>query len=424
LHAPCLGQLPSIRFNFLGACPRFLLLSSVRNARFPGFSNFLIPPEFSILNWTIGRIVLAAVLSMLGCFGRAAEPLKIGMAAPLTGPAAEVGRYQTQGAKLAAEEVNKAGGVLGRPIELVIEDSQSTNPGSVLAFSKLAGDKDIPAFIGPTFSTQIHATAPDIQRLGKPVMIGGTDPQLTHMGNPWLFRFRPNDTYSARVIADYGVKTLDKKKWAIVHSTDAFGTSGMKNLVEDLKGMGVEPALVQGYTNNSQDFTPVVLAVKQSGADVMATYMTLPPDLAIFARQLRQLGVNIAWVGSPTTVATDSLKLAGPALYGTYAVADFAADSSPAAKEFATKYEATYKSAPDYHGAWTYDAVHVLALAIDNAKSLEPQKIREAILSVKDYPGVEGTYNFDQNGDGLRGYNVVKNDNGKIAFIKHIDFSE
>jgi branched-chain amino acid transport system substrate-binding protein len=370
------------------------------------------------------RLVLAGLMAMLTCFGRGAEPLKIGMVAPLTGPAAEVGRYQTQGAKLAAEEVNKAGGVLGRPIELVIEDSQSTNPGSVLAFSKLAGDKDIPAFIGPTFSTQIHATAPDIQRLGKPVMIGGTDPQLTHMGNPWLFRFRPNDTYSARVIADYGVKTLDKKKWAIVHSTDAFGTSGMKNLVEDLKGMGVEPALVQGYTNNSQDFTPVVLAVKQSGADVMATYMTLPPDLAIFARQLRQLGVNIAWVGSPTTVATDSLKLAGPALYGTYAVADFAADSSPAAKEFATKYEATYKSAPDYHGAWTYDAVHVLALAIDNAKSLEPQKIREAILSVKDYPGVEGTYNFDQNGDGLRGYNVVKNDNGKIAFIKHIDFSE
>jgi len=372
----------------------------------------------------ISRILLAAVLSMLTCLARSAEPLKIGMVTTLTGPAAEYGRYETQGAKLAAEEVNKAGGVLGRPIELVIEDNQSTNPGSVLAFSKLAGDKDIPGFIGPVFSTQIHAMAPDIQRLGKPVMIGGTDPQLTHMGNPWLFRFRPNDTYSARVIADYGAKTLDKKKWAIVHSTDAFGTSGMKNLVGDLKGMGVEPALVQGYTNNSQDFTPVVLAVKQSGADVMATYMTLPPDLAIFARQLRQLGVNIAWVGSPSAVATDALKLAGPALYGSYAVSDFAADSSPAAKELATKYEATYKSAPDYHGAWTYDAVHVLALAIDNAKSLEPQKIRDAILSVKDYPGVEGTYNFDQNGDGLHGYNVVKNDNGKIVFIKHVDFNE
>jgi branched-chain amino acid transport system substrate-binding protein len=266
--------------------------------------------------------------------------------------------------------------------------------------------------------------APDIQRLGKPVMIGGTDPQLTHMGNPWLFRFRPNDIYSARVIADYGVNTLGKKKWAIVHSTDAFGTSGMKNLVEDLKRMGVEPALVQGYTSNSQDFTPVVLAVKQSGADLMATYMTIPSDQAIFARQLRQLGVNIAWVGSPTTLNPTARKLAGPALYGSCAVTDFAADSSPAAKEFATKYEATYKSEPDAFGAWPYDAVHVLALAIDNAKSLEPQKIREAILSVKGYPGAEGTYNFHQNGDGLRHYNIVKNDNGKKMFIKHIDFSE
>jgi len=104
-----------------------------------------------------------------------------------------------------------------------------------------------------------------------------------------------------------------KKKWAIVHPTDAFGTSGMKNLVEVLKGTGVEPVLIQGYTNNSQDFTPVALAVKQSGADVMSTYMTLPPDLGIFARQLRQLGVNIAWVGSRSTVVTTALKLAGPA---------------------------------------------------------------------------------------------------------------
>ncbi|MDX6464591.1 MAG: branched-chain amino acid transport system substrate-binding protein, partial [Acidobacteriaceae bacterium] len=285
------------------------------------------------------KILLAGLTVILACLARSAEPLKIGMVATLTGPAAEYGRYETQGAKLAAEEVNEAGGVLGRPIELVIEDSQSTNPGGVLAFSKLAGDKDIPAFIGPSLSTQIHAMAPDIQRIGKPVMIGGTDPQLTHMGNPWLFRFIPNDTYSAPVIADYGVKTLGKKKWAIVYSTDAFGTNGMKNLVESLKGMGVEPALVQGYANNSQDFTPVVLAVKQSGADVMSTYMPVPTDLAIFARQLLQLGVNIAWVGSPSTVTTTALRLAGPALYGSYAISDFAADSSPAAKEFATKYE-------------------------------------------------------------------------------------
>jgi branched-chain amino acid transport system substrate-binding protein len=370
------------------------------------------------------RIGLAGVLAMLTCFGRAAETLKIGMVAPVTGPAAESGRYEIQGAKLAIEEINKAGGLLSRQIELVVEDDQTTNPGIVLAFSKLAGDNNIPAFIGSVRSTQVHAMAPDIQRIGRPVMIGGTDPQLTQMGNPWLFRCRPNDIYSSRVIAGYGVDTLGKKKWAIIHSTDAFGTNGMKNLAEVLKRTGIEPVLIQGYTNNSQDFTPVALAVKQSGADVMGTYMTFENDEGIFAKQLRQLGVNVDWVGSASTVTATALKLAGPALYGSFAVADFNADSSPAAKKFAAQYEETYKSVPDQFGAWTYDAVHVMALAIDNAKSLEPSKIREAILSIKGYPGAEGIYNFDQNGDGLHGYNIVKNDNGKVVFIKHIDFSE
>jgi branched-chain amino acid transport system substrate-binding protein len=353
-----------------------------------------------------------------------ADSLKIGLVAPLTGPGAESGRFQIQGAKLAVEEVNKAGGVLGRQVELLIEDDQTTNPGAVLAFSKLAGDKDIPAFIGSIRSTQVHAMAPDIMKAGKPVMIGGTDPQLTRIGNPWLFRFRPNDIYSARVIADFGVNALKLRKWAIVHSTDAFGTNGMKNLTEELKKRDVTPVLVQGYTNNSQDYTPVALAVKQSGADVMGTYMTFEPDQGIFAKQLRQLGVSISWVGSPTTVTGTALKLAGPALYGSYAVVDFNRDSSPEAKSFATKFEAAYKAVPDVFASWSYDAVNVLALAINKAKSLDPEAIRIAILAVKGYKGAEGTYSFDQNGDGLHGYNIVKNEDGKIVFNKHIDFDD
>jgi branched-chain amino acid transport system substrate-binding protein len=369
-------------------------------------------------------IICVGGLMALTAGARAADAIKIGMVAPLTGVGAESGRFQTQGAKLAAEEVNQAGGVLGRPLELVIEDDQTTNPGVVLAFSKLAGDTDIPAFIGPIRSTQIHAMAPDALKLAKPVMIGGTDPALTHMGNPWLFRFRPNDTYSARVIADFGAKVLGKKKWAIVHSTDAFGTAGMKNLVAALKDMGIEPVLVQGYPNNSQDFTPVALAVKQSGADVMGTYMTFEPDQGIFAKQLRQLGVTLTWVGSPTTVTTTALKLAGPALYGSYAVVDFNKDSNPTAAAFAAKYEAAYKAPPDIFASWSYDAVHILAMAANNAKSLEPEKLREAILAVKGYQGAEGTYNFDKNGDGLHGYNIVKNNDGTVVYDKHIDFDD
>jgi len=375
-------------------------------------------------DFTAGLAVGITAPYVIGSARAQSATLKIGMCVPVTGPAAEQGLWAQNGAKLALAAVNKAGGVLGKQVELVIEDDQTTNPGIVLAFSKLAAQDDIVGFLGSIRSTQVHAMAPDVSKLGKPVMIGGTDPTLTHMGNQWLFRFRPNDSYSGRVIADYGVNTLGKKKWAIVHSTDAFGTNGMKNLVESLKGMGIEPVLVQGYPNNSQDFTPVALAVKQSGADVMGTYMTFEPDQGIFAKQLRQLGVTLTWVGSPTTVTTTALKLAGPALYGSYAVVDFNKDSSAAAKAFSTKYEAAYKTAPDIFASWTYDAVHVLARAIGEAKSLEPEKLRQAILAVKGFAGAEGTYTFDQNGDGLHGYNVVRNEKGTIVFDKHIEFND
>src|ERR1700727_1347768 len=350
--------------------------------------------------------------------------IKIGMCVPVTGPAAESGRYAIQGAKIALESVNKAGGVLGKQVELVIEDDQTTNPGIVLAFSKLAAQSDIVAFLGSVRSTQVHAMAPDVLKLGKPVMIGGTDPTLTHMGNQWLFRFRPNDIYSARVIADFGVNTLGKKKWAVVHSTDAFGTAGGKALTVALEKLGAPPVLDQGYANQSQDFTPVVLAVKQSGADVLGTYFTFENDLGIFARHLRQLGVNIPWVGSPSVVAVSSTKLAGPALYGTFGVADYAEDSRDASKAFGKAYRETYKVAPDNQSAWPYDAITVLSAAINKAGSTDPGKIRDAILSTKKFPGAEGEYNFDQNGDGLHGYNVVRNEKGTIVYDKHIEFDD
>jgi branched-chain amino acid transport system substrate-binding protein len=350
--------------------------------------------------------------------------IKIGMCVPVTGPAAEQGLWAQNGAKLALAAVNKAGGILGKQVELVIEDDQTTNPGIVLAFSKLAAQSDIVAFLGSVRSTQVHAMAPDVLKLGKPVMIGGTDPTLTHMGNQWLFRYRPNDSYSGRVIADFGVNTLGKKKWAIVHSTDAFGTAGGKALTAALEKLGAPPVLDQGYANQSQDFTPVVLAVKQSGADVLGSYFTFENDLGIFARQLRQLGVTIPWVGSPTTVNVSAIKLAGPTLYGTYGVADYAEESSEASKAFGKAYRETYKVAPDLQSAWPYDAVTVLSAAINKAGSTDPGKIREAILGLKKFPGAEGEYNFDQNGDGLHGYNVVRNEKGTIVFDKHIEFDD
>lgn len=352
---------------------------------------------------------------------RAADTIKIGVCTPLTGPGAESGSIQLNSLKLSAAEINAAGGILGRQVELVIEDDQTTNPGIVLAFSRLAANPDIVAFVGSIRSTQVNAMAPDAEKLGKPVMFGGTDPTLTHNGYKWLFRCRPNDSFSARVIADFGVNSLKLKNWALVCSSDAFGSGGQRALLAALDKLGLKPALVQPYANQQADFTPVVLAVKQSGADVIASYFTFEPDLAVFARQVRQLGVRVPWIGSPSIASPVTRNLAKNALFGTYGISDFAPDSSEEAKAFATAYGRAYNgSQPDF--GWTYDAMKILARAITDAKSAEPDKIRAAIIAIKGMKGTEGTYNYDENGDGLRGYNIVKNVDGTIVFDRHIEF--
>jgi branched-chain amino acid transport system substrate-binding protein len=380
--------------------------------------------SFTRRSVTAGLAIGVAMPAILRRARGESTPLRIGMVLPVTGPAADSGKYALAGAKIALDRVNKAGGILSRQVELVTEDDLTTNPGAVLAFSKLAAQPDIVAFLGSIRSTQNHAMAPDILKTAKPVCFGGTDPTLTKLGNPWLFRFRPNDSYSGRVIAAYGAETLGKKNWAIVHSTDAFGTGGSKALTEALGKAGASVAIDQGYPNQSQDFTPVVLAIKSSGAEIIGSYFTFDNDLAIFARQLRQLGVTIPWVGSPSIIVAGAVKLAGPALYGTYGVADYAVDSSPEAKEFARLYGAVSNVPPDNYSSWTYDAIGVLCGAIAKAGDTDPDKIRAAILATKGYKGAEGEYNFDQFGDGLHGYNIVRNEKGLIVFDKHIEFTD
>lgn len=361
----------------------------------------------------------------LGIAGRAsaADTLKIGLTAEMTGPNAESGAYQVNGAKLALDEINKAGGVLGKQLELRVEDTQSNNNGAVNALSRLGAEGGVTAIVGPVRSTQIQAMAPTLARLGVPMIIGGTDPGLTKAGNPWLFRARPNDGYSAKVIADFGVNTLGKKKWAIVHATDAFGTGGKNSLVEALKALGAQPVLVQGFTSNTQDFTQVILAIKQSGADIVGTYIPNSPDVGIFSKQLRQLGVNVPWVGSPSVATATAMKLGQEALFGTYAIADFTPGANAEAQAYANKYKERFNVEPDFYSSWAYDAVHLIANAMKTANSTKPDALKAALMGVKGFKGVEGTYQFDKNGDGLHGYNIVKNDNGKVVFVKNISFT-
>lgn len=349
-----------------------------------------------------------------------AKPIKIGQIIPLTGEIAESGKYQKQGAELAMEQVNAKGGVNGRKIELKFEDDQGTNPGAVSAVQKLLEDKEITALIGPIKSTQVQALAPTILDAKIPMAIGGTNYTLTRTNNPWLFRFRPDDGISTQVIAKFIVEELKLKKIAIVHGTDAFGTGARDMLLQALKKYDITPVVVQGTNNGEKDFTATVAAVKQSGAEALITYLAFSTDIGILGKQIKQLGLKLAWIGSSTIAAVDARNLAGDALFGTYGVADFHTESSQAAKDFTAAYKAKYGVEPDLYASWSYDAVRVLAEAMKKAPDLKPESIRQATLAIKNLDGANGTYTFDPNGDGLHSYNIVQNQNGAIKLFKTV----
>ena len=131
--------------------------------------------------------LLGALVFVVAAAAGATEPIRIGLVDETTGPQAEAGVLTLHGVRLALEEINAAGGMLGRPVELVVEDNQSTNPGTVLAYSKLV-DQQVAAVIGPLRSTQVQAASPTIAKARLPAIIGGSDPTLTRVNNPWIFR--------------------------------------------------------------------------------------------------------------------------------------------------------------------------------------------------------------------------------------------
>jgi branched-chain amino acid transport system substrate-binding protein len=368
--------------------------------------------------WIVGIAVVGIVLAASTLVHAQAKPIKLGQIIPITGEAAESGKYHKQGAEIAVDKINAAGGINGRKIQIVLEDDQTTNPGGVAALQKLLEDKEIPMILGSIRSTQVQAMLPTINEAKIPVAIGGTNYGLTHSGSQWVFRFRPHDGMSAKVIAKFMIEELKQKKVAIVHASDAFGNGGRDMLTPAVKEIGGEVVFTQGYNNQEKDYTAVVQGLKKSGATGLGTYMTFSTDLGIFARQLKQQGVQVQWVGSPSITALDGRNLAGDALYGAFGVTDFHVAASPTSKAFAAAYKAKFGQDPDLYASWCYDAVMVFAEAMKRAPDLKPENLRKAILSIQKFPGAEGEYNFDQNGDGLDHYHIVQNEKGNIVYFR------
>ena len=326
------------------------------------------------------------------------------------------------GARLAVAQINAHGGIHGQKLKLIVEDDRDQNQAGVSAYEKLASDQNVVAIINSVRSTIVQATLPYVLRDQIPTLIGGTDPKLTHVGNPWVFRFRPNDTYASQTMASYSTDAMGSKNIAILYDSDAFGSAGNNLLMSALKKDGAHIVSDQGYTTATQDYTSYLENVKSSGADTLETYMTNSEDEAQMLKQLRQLGLNVKIMGSPSIATAVDIQLGGDAVNGTFGVSDFVASGTPVSKAFTSAYEAKYNSPPDLFGAWVYDAVTVLGQVMEK-NGTSPSAIQKGLHEVQNYPGVEGTYSFDQNGDGLHGYWVVQVRHQVTEPIKFVDFS-
>ena len=348
------------------------------------------------------------------------EEIRIGFTVPLTGASAAEGAYFIKAINLALKQINQAGGVNGKKINLIMEDTQSSNPGALAALQKSVEKDKVLALVGPVKSTQIMAMSDAIKNYAIPTMIGGTNANLTKKGNPWLFRVRPDDSIAATAMVKFIKEDLRLTKVGILHDTDAFGTGGADLVEQGVKAGGLTLVKREKYTTKDKDFTAQLLSLKNAGAQVMVVYGTNPEDVAVIQRQYRQLGSPYKYMGSVSSGGRDCLNLAKEAAEGLMAIADFVPGQSPVNRKYAQDYQKEYKEDFDSNSVWAYDGLKILVNAIKKAGE-DRNKIRETLLATQGYQGALGTFAFTPNGDGLQEVSVIQIQNGKHKLLKIVN---
>jgi branched-chain amino acid transport system substrate-binding protein len=371
-------------------------------------------------------LVLAGALlgGMVSVPCTAGEPsdIKIGMNVSVTGASAAQGALFIKAIRLAEKQVNQAGGVNGRKIQVVLLDNQSTNPGSLAAINRGVEVEKVVATIGPVMSTQILAISDAVKGFGVPTLVGGTAVALTRQGNPWLFRIRPDDSLSAAAMVRYIKEDLKFTKVGILHDSDAFGTGGADLVEKGAKESGLTVVRRDKFTTGTKDFTAQLLGLKNAGAEVMVMYSPHPEDAAVLQRQYKQLGAPYKYIGSTGSAAKDALALSREASEGIMAVVDYVPGASEVTKKYADDYRKEYNTDMDSLAAWNYDALNLLVGALRKAGD-DRAGLREAMLSTRGYRGVLGTFEFTPNGDGLHEVSVIRVEKGEHKLLKIINVS-
>jgi branched-chain amino acid transport system substrate-binding protein len=362
-------------------------------------------------------LVLAALLS---CNSNSNE-IVIGEFGSLTGTAATFGTSTRDGIALAIDEVNNAGGVLGKKIKVIVEDDQTKPEEAQTVVTKLISKDKVIAILGEVASSRSLAAAPVAQQNMIPMISpSSTNPKVTQVGD-YIFRVCFIDPFQGLVMAKFATNTLKVKNVAVLRDIKNDYSVGLADVfVDNFKKMGGNIVADKSYSEGDTDFSAQLTSLKSANPQAVFVpgYYT---EVGLIARQAKKLGLNATLMGGDGWDSPKLIEIGGEALNGAYFSNHYSVDDpSPAIQKFVSDYKARFGAAPDALAALAYDAAHILVDSIKQANSTDGPKLRDTIAQTKDYPGVTGKITIDKDRNSVKPAVVLQVKDGKLAFVEAI----
>ncbi|MEO8381083.1 MAG: ABC transporter substrate-binding protein [Acidobacteriota bacterium] len=339
------------------------------------------------------------------------------MYASLTGSEAAFGTSTVNGVRLAADEINAAGGVLGRKIRLVVEDDHGRAEEAASVVTKLMSSDGVVALIGENSSNQSLAAAPSAQREGVPMISpSSTNPAVTEKGD-FIFRVCFTDPYQGKALAVFVRKELKLERAAMLIDKKNDYSVGLGEVFrKEFEAGGGTIVAEQSYSGGDTEFRPQLTSIRAQSPQVLFVpgFYTEVGQIAI---QARDLGMTIPMVGGDGWDSPVVIKIGGKAIEGCY-FSDhyFVGDSRPVVKSFVAEYNRRHGANPEATAALGYDALKIFAAAARRAGSLDRKAIRDQIAATKEYDGVSGMITMGADRNPIKPVAMIKIENGQMNF--------
>ena len=341
------------------------------------------------------RLLLSASAVLLPLPALAAEPIFAGVSGPLTGPNAQYGAQWKRGFDLALDEINGAGGVNGRPIAYVFEDSEADPRQSITIAQKFVSDPRIIMELGDFASPASMAASPIYQR-AKLTQFGFTNshPDFTK-GGDYMWSNSPSQADEQPQLAAFAVQKLGVQRPGVLFLNTDWGRASKDVFVKAATDAGAKVVGTEGYLPTDQDFRPALVRLRDAKPDALIL-LSYYADAALIARQARDVGMKQVIVASSSIYSPKFLELAGPAANGVFTMAEFfPTEQRPEVQRFVAAYRAKYQQDPDTFSAIAYDTM-ILFAALARQYGATREGIHDGLLHIKDVPSVlYGKVTFD-----------------------------